>query len=104
MDFGRNSQARKYLGVLAIFAASSFSSTLFSRIPTSVYAAGPNVDLGAIAITCSNDGSGFYTEPYDQQIAQNMMRNWGIPFNTTDVSGITSHTFWDSVNQINKYQ
>jgi hypothetical protein len=104
MNFGRRSQARKYLGILGILAASSFASILFSVVPTAVHAAGPDVDLGAIVITCSNDGSGFYAHPYDQQIAQNMMRDWGIPFNTTDVSAITSETFWDSAHQINKYQ
>jgi Divergent InlB B-repeat domain len=104
VDFSRDSKTRKYLGILVMLAASSLASILFASVPKAVYATGPDVDLGAMVITCSNDGSGFYAAPYDQQIAQNMMRNWGIPFNTTDVSAINSETFWDSVNHINKYQ
>lgn len=58
------------------------------------------VSLKAVLLSVDS----IYTQPYGTQSAQNLLRDWGVPFDNFSISSITPSTFWNSVSQENNYQ
>ena len=59
------------------------------------------INLKAVLVTTPND---LTTAPYGLQTMENLLRDWGIPFDVVQGSAITAHTFWDSTHQVPAYQ
>ena len=90
--------AVSFIAIL-LLVSSAFGSVIYA--PKTVQAAGPKINLKALLVTRIAD---YYSSPYNQQAAENIMRDWGIPFDVTTINSVTALTFWDSVNQVNRYQ
>src|SRR2546427_7814859 len=85
--------------IVAIMIVMSFGS--LGSLLVKANGASSITNLKALIITCQAD---FYSKPYSQHIVQNMMRDWGIPFDSLTIGSVTGSTFWDTTGNTNRYQ
>jgi hypothetical protein len=89
------------LFVIFPYAAPPFTHYAFVDSGSAALESQANFGIKALAIVPSSD---LYQPPYTEQIAINIMRDWGIPFDVVTIASVSPSTFWDYQTNSSRYQ
>ncbi len=108
MNHPSNRKVSVLLVILAIVISSTQLPSIPGRaalpeasIPQSSVSPQVQSSLKALAIVSSTD---MYQPPYTEQVAINIMRSWGIPFDVVAVGSLSPATFWNFQSNSSRYQ